>query len=420
MPRDNEAPGGIRSLHRVELAAKLAVRDASATKGGMLSNFYEERTPTITRIVKRPGVEPAGVVGSGCGGQGFTEFNGSLLTVACDTLYQQHMVGLHAIVTTSKYTPAEETGSNRYKLKFRPDQCGGEHVWNDPCDEDRESGVVTSASVAGYTLIGIDDATQRPFFYNIGSGTYALQGSAITGALSVASGPSTFGVVDVTGNLKIYNKSWSLLTTVATGVSTTDVAYLDPHYYVMSYTTIKKYTEAGASAGSVAVTQTGASITTDNTGAIYTIGANAVSKDWYDIDKWNTSLVSGGTLDRDSGEPNSAFDTTAFIAADTSNIYAAFQFEDPTLVNRPYLVRINTSMVEQTVKDMSTFIPGNGYPGDWKVAVTPDRVWVLVNLPAPISGARVFGLNLTTLALEVTYSHPSFDTVGAWRRDYYA
>lgn len=255
MPRDNEAPGGTRSLHRVELAAKLAVRDASATKGGMLSNFYEERTPKITRIVKRPGVEPAGVVGSGCGGQGFTEFNGSLLTVACDTLYKQHMVGLHAIVTTAHFPPGdvtENTGAGRYKFKFSPEQCSGEHVWSDPCDEDRESGEIDMEEVA-YTeyvfgVNGVNIPTLELFYFEPTNNTLTTTNKiAVSADQGIAAGHTTYAAIDGT-DLKIYNSSYSLLTTTALGAVGASVTFCEPYYRVTltSGNNIINYDEAGA------------------------------------------------------------------------------------------------------------------------------------------------------------------------------
>lgn|SRR5574341_146819 len=420
MPRDNEAPGGTRSLHRVELAAKLAVRDASATKGGMLSNFYEERTPKITRIVKRPGVEPAGTVGSGCGGQGFTEFNGSLLTVACDTLYKQHMVGLHAFVTLAKFPPgntgAEGTGSNRYKLKFRPEQCGGEHVWSDPCDEDRESGEIVMDQVEGYVLMGVDINTEKVFTLNTSSGIFALVSPAITGIQAVASGSTTYGVA-VGSDLKIYNKAWGLVTTVATGAVVTDVVYLSPYYYVVQGTNIKQYTEAGVIGGTLAVTSSMDYLGTDNAGFVYCIGEDTASEDWYNVDKISPTPAVVAGDNRNAGDVlNSAIGTACNVSATSSNVYAYIQYQDATFTNRPYLVKYNTSMVEQSFVNLESLFTG-AWSGRFKIATTVDKVWAanFVN-----SSMKFFGLNLSTMVLETTYSSTSIVCGETLHRDYYA
>lgn len=117
-----------RQTKRVMLAAKLATRDASLSKGGLLTNCYSEPSPKGTRVIKRPGFELEGVIGVDCVGQGAINWYGRTIIIGCDTLYDQQIVGLQAQVGLANIgngsdTVAGDTGSILATVEGSPALC---------------------------------------------------------------------------------------------------------------------------------------------------------------------------------------------------------------------------------------------------------------------------------------------------------
>lgn len=116
----------IRQIKRVQLTAKLSTRDATLSKGGLLTNCYSEKTSKVEQVVKRPGFSFQGVWGNACQAQGAFFWNGRLLFVGCDTLWDQKYLAMKGNVAMK--SPGGSPGDSG-SISPSPQPAAGNLIW---------------------------------------------------------------------------------------------------------------------------------------------------------------------------------------------------------------------------------------------------------------------------------------------------